>query len=465
MNYSKYRIYFLVETKKRELDSRIYFATKAASLGFSVVIGKKNAIFDRKKDLQKGLIIMKSLGPNNLESIKKYKELGYKIGAIDEEGMMFFSESDYCASRFAQNIAFVDIFFCWGQKEYNAIINKYPEFKDKVFITGNQRIDVLKEGKNKKYYERSKIIKKMEGDFILFATMFTKVNRKYKNKTKDNTVSDNLIKLGWSEKSERVKIMREYESFQKENMKLSIDFIKQFPKNYPNKKLIIRPHPNENVELWREVSKELNNVKVVFDDESTCAWILAAQILITSNCTTTVESFFLNKKAINLISNISKFCQFVPVKLVSQNVENLDELHNTLKTFNPTIGAVEKKEIGKELGKNIFNYSDDSCSAENLLEVLTKNENINKNFKKDKFVNIFYYYYLHSYYLLRFYYRKFFTKQDALLSELITQKLKRLDTKEINEAIKYYAPSLKIKDNSINCNEIYPQIFEIKRKN
>ena len=75
-------------------------------------IGKKNAIFDRKKDLQKGLIIMKSLGPNNLESIKKYKELGYKIGAIDEEGMMFFSESDYCASRFAQNIAFVDIFFC-----------------------------------------------------------------------------------------------------------------------------------------------------------------------------------------------------------------------------------------------------------------------------------------------------------------------------------------------------------------
>ena len=36
------RIYFLIENKKREFDSRMYFATKAASLGFSVVIAKKS---------------------------------------------------------------------------------------------------------------------------------------------------------------------------------------------------------------------------------------------------------------------------------------------------------------------------------------------------------------------------------------------------------------------------------------
>ena len=57
----KPRIYFLIETKKREFDSRIYFATKAAASGFSVVIAKKSAIFDRRKDLQRGLIIFKSI--------------------------------------------------------------------------------------------------------------------------------------------------------------------------------------------------------------------------------------------------------------------------------------------------------------------------------------------------------------------------------------------------------------------
>ena len=41
----KPRIYFLIETKKREFDSRIYFATKAAASGFSVVIAKKKCNF------------------------------------------------------------------------------------------------------------------------------------------------------------------------------------------------------------------------------------------------------------------------------------------------------------------------------------------------------------------------------------------------------------------------------------
>ena len=164
----KPRIYFLIETKKREFDSRIYFATKAAASGFSVVIAKKSAIFDRRKDLQRGLIIFKSIGDKNVESLKEYKKLGYMIGAVDEEGMMFFNEKHYCESRYIKNLNLVDVFFCWGKKEYNAIINSYPEFKDKVFITGNQRIDVLKKKINEQYIQRSKVIKKKTRRFYSF---------------------------------------------------------------------------------------------------------------------------------------------------------------------------------------------------------------------------------------------------------------------------------------------------------
>ena len=128
----KPRIYFLIETKKREFDSRIYFATRAAASGFSVVIAKKSAIFDRRKDLQRGLIIFKSIGKKNDESIKEYKKLGYTIGAIDEEGMMFFNEKHYCDARYIKNLNNVDIFFCWGKKEYDAIINNYPEYYPQV---------------------------------------------------------------------------------------------------------------------------------------------------------------------------------------------------------------------------------------------------------------------------------------------------------------------------------------------
>ena len=126
------RIYFLIENKKREFDSRMYFATKAASLGFSVVIAKKSAILDNRKYLQRGLVILKSIGPNNIKQINEYRNLGYMIGAIDEEGMSFFNDKHYCEARYIHNLELVDIFFCWGLREFNAIVSRYPEFKDKI---------------------------------------------------------------------------------------------------------------------------------------------------------------------------------------------------------------------------------------------------------------------------------------------------------------------------------------------
>ena len=46
----KKRIYLLLETKKRELDSRIYFALLAANKNFSVVLGK-NIRFTQKSNI------------------------------------------------------------------------------------------------------------------------------------------------------------------------------------------------------------------------------------------------------------------------------------------------------------------------------------------------------------------------------------------------------------------------------
>ena len=108
------RIYFLIENKKREFDSRMYFATKAASLGFSVVIAKKSAILDNRKYLQRGLVILKSIGPNNIKQINEYRNLGYMIGAIDEEGMSFFNDKHYREARYIHNLELVDIFFAGG---------------------------------------------------------------------------------------------------------------------------------------------------------------------------------------------------------------------------------------------------------------------------------------------------------------------------------------------------------------
>ena len=101
--------------------------------------------------------------------------------------------------------------------------------------------------------------------------MFTMANHKMADSDNKNlaNIIDGFVKRGWSRDSDFIKLYEDYINFQKENMKLSIEFIKQFPNKFPNKKLIIRPHPNEKVDIWFELAKNLKNVEVVFDDEST----------------------------------------------------------------------------------------------------------------------------------------------------------------------------------------------------
>ena len=84
------RIYLMIEIKKRELESRIYFAMKAAKKGFSVGIGKKSTIYYYRKLVQKGIVFLKSIGPDNSKIIDEVKKSGHIACAWDEEGMTFF---------------------------------------------------------------------------------------------------------------------------------------------------------------------------------------------------------------------------------------------------------------------------------------------------------------------------------------------------------------------------------------
>ena len=143
----------------------------------------------------------------------------------------------------------------------------------------------------------------------------------------------------------------------------------------------------------------------------------------------------------------------------------MDDLNEAVKNFNCVYEIGEKDKINERLKKIIFNCSENNCSANNVITILKEKFKTYQVFKRDRFENIFYYYLFSSYYLLRFYYRKFFTKQDKVLIALITQKLKRLDLKEIEETVKDYSSGLKIDERTLNIKEIYPQVFKIESKN
>ncbi len=453
-----------MENKKRELDSKIYFALKASLSNFSVVIAAKPKMFDNRKRMRKGIIIFKSIGINNLEQIKEYKRLGFIVGSIDEEGMMFFSREEYTERIYPPCLENIDIFFCWGENDYQALINKFPKQKSKIYKVGNTRIDILKKPLSEKYFKEAKAIKEKYGEFFLVNTMFTKANNMQLIMDKEDYI-ESLIKNGHKPNSLKVEYAKPYLKFQKENLKNIKNFLSSFSISNPNKKIIIRPHPGEYSETWTNFSKGKKNIEVVIDDKSTCSWIIAAKKCISSNCTTSVEGYLLDKISANYKVYEDEIVEFKLPKLMSYNIKKDSELINYLNDKNDF--NIDRSYVDNLAKQSIHNYEKDQCSVKYFVDALNSNIQVKDKLysfeSKDKFSGFLNSIFLDIYYYIRFIYRKIFTKQNKTLSILLKKKFARIDKDEIGKTLNEYQKQLKIEE-KIKISKVYPQVFSIEKE-
>ena len=61
---------------------------------------------------------------------------------------------------------------------------------------------------------------------------------------------------------------------------------------------MIKKHPTEKEEYWRDLVKKINCKNLIFVDDKypTNAYLIAAEFSIGSNCHTSLESFFLKSQ-------------------------------------------------------------------------------------------------------------------------------------------------------------------------
>ena len=81
-------------------------------------------------------------------------------------------------------------------------------------------------------------------------------------------------------------------------------------KKFPNRKLIISPHPKEKIDFWKNYIKikKFKNILINTDMlSSSHALINSCDILISSNSTTILEGYFCKKKIINLLGKKKEF--------------------------------------------------------------------------------------------------------------------------------------------------------------
>ncbi|MDA9975455.1 hypothetical protein N9F34_01305 [Alphaproteobacteria bacterium] len=290
-------IYLLVEESFRELEARVSIGAHCVSKGRRVVIGQQWWFFENAHRLPHGIMLFKGNNCVQAKAMAATKAFGHKVASIEEEAFGLVNQD--IERLFSDNIVGIcDLFLAQGEVQRDYLIHQRGASPGQVAVTGNPRIDLLQAPFRARSGTRVEKLRKEHGAFVLINTNFAQINphdydclnyydRCLAAGTYKSDEPDDLAKFHYMMRWERT------------NFEAVVAFIRDLKIALSELKVIIRPHPSECVGRWQAAYDLDPNVHVVQDSDY-ISWVRAATVVVHTSCTTGLEAFFLDAKAISL---------------------------------------------------------------------------------------------------------------------------------------------------------------------
>lgn len=328
-----------VENQVRELDAKLLVTVLAAQEGWTSVIGSKWSIHERIGRFPPSIYIAKSFIQRDVKMLQIMRNIGHYVIAWDEEALVTFPPEIYYARRVGRGaLKFVDLLVAWGEDNRDLFYG-HPECRhETVHVLGNPRADLLRPEMRELFQDRVNGLRREHGDFILINTNFNAVNC-YLN-------TWNLLYMDHGEwvrgygavgmPEEYVKGRFEYKQAVFEAYQALIPAI---ARAFPDRRIVLRPHPSENHDLWQRLLEGYANV-CVCSEGNVVPWLIACDCLIQSGCTTSVEGFLVGTRIVS----------FVPVEDQRYEFGLPNELGTQCRTVDEVIGAIRDPDTDRDPG-------------------------------------------------------------------------------------------------------------------
>jgi surface carbohydrate biosynthesis protein len=301
MNNDNKYLYIPLEIFIRELKGMLLFSLVAAKYGWRVVIGGKQSIFPVLDKLPLGVVLLKSIVPGEMELQKKIASYGHKIASLDAEGLLPSNGKSGVELRYSQDtIELSDILFFWGKEQFESVERVFPDIKKNACITGSPIFDYWRFLKSSYHYSGSKNQKT-----ILIATSFPFANHiignevaylSVKNASGPDAAHEHLDEIFLDAKVQEII----YPKF--------IKLVKKIIEKNPASKILIRPHPSENPNIWKKIANKFPNTELQIGGEVS-QQIILCDIFIHFNSTTSIEASYLGKKVITYLPKMEPHLQ------------------------------------------------------------------------------------------------------------------------------------------------------------
>jgi surface carbohydrate biosynthesis protein len=281
-----------VESQVRELDAKLLLAAVAAERGFSVVFGSRAYVHHAMAAIPRGVYLAKSMRRASDRMFGIISDLGHEIAAWDEEGLVRFPDRFYYQRRLsATALERVKILFAWGQDDARALAGFEGYTGCPIHVTGNPRIDLMRP-EIRAFFDRDVArIRARFGRFVLINTNFSGLNHFHDNLSE---LTQNLMPRRGAAADAFMAGRAAFRSRVLEHFKR---LIPELSRSLPGFRIVVRPHPSESHDLWREIAAGLDDVEIT-NEGNVYPWLMACEALIHNGCTTGVEARVLGTPAI-----------------------------------------------------------------------------------------------------------------------------------------------------------------------
>lgn len=136
-------VYFPVEFRSREFDSKALLASVLAQRGYTVLLGAQWSIYDNLLELPPGAVLFKSFNSYFHLPMERARAVGHHVGVLEEELLAHIERKgigNYCSNSI---FAYPDTIYANGAFEKEAL-TEFCGGKVPIEVVGNGRVNILK---------------------------------------------------------------------------------------------------------------------------------------------------------------------------------------------------------------------------------------------------------------------------------------------------------------------------------
>jgi surface carbohydrate biosynthesis protein len=313
-----------VETKSRELYGKLWLSLNLVSKDMEVILGDKRLIRKQVFNLDPDFYIAVGAGSKREKTFKELRKRA-KIGILDTEGAVFQSKDSLVERYSAKTLEYVDLYFSWGRKQSKLMKSEFSEADVDVVTTGNPRFDLLHSPLRKLYAPGSTAISGKK-PYILFITNFSLGNH-YRDTHR------------WEESEEAY--------YQRQMVNEFTTAVKTLANTYCCWHFIIRPHPSENHDTYKNRFSSAQNISVDYTGDVR-TWIYDATAVVHAGSTVGIESKMMETPTIGYLPIDEYTCPSLPIN-ASLKAKTFGELSSELDNFcsNTDKTIISEEELSK----------------------------------------------------------------------------------------------------------------------